>query len=69
MFPLTRVKNDIEIDGFHAIYYFEFDKNYYHLPESHNFWEIVYVDKGEIITLTDGKSSTLSEGQAIFHKP
>ncbi|MEE0410411.1 MAG: AraC family transcriptional regulator [Clostridia bacterium] len=69
MFPLTRVKNDIEIDGFHAIYYFEFDKNYYHLPESHNFWEMVYVDKGEIITLTDGKSSTLSEGQAIFHKP
>ncbi len=69
MFPLTPVKNDIEIDGFHAIYYFEFDKNYYHLPESHNFWEMVYVDKGEIIALTDGKSSMLSEGQAIFHKP
>ena len=69
MFPLTSVKNEIEIDGFHAIYYFEFDKHYYHLPESHNFWEMVYVDKGEIIALTDGKSSTLSEGQAIFHKP
>ena len=69
MFPLTRVKNDIEIDGFHAIYYFEFGKHYYHLPESHNFWEMVYVDKGEIIALTDGKSSTLCEGQAIFHKP
>ncbi len=69
MFPLTRVKNDIEIDGFHAIYYFEFGKHHYHLPESHNFWEMVYVDKGEIIALTDGKSSTLCEGQAIFHKP
>ncbi|MBQ3124561.1 MAG: helix-turn-helix domain-containing protein [Clostridia bacterium] len=69
MFPLTQVKNDIELDGFHSIYYFEFGKDYYHLPENHDYWEMVYVDKGEIIALSDGKSSKLCEGQAIFHKP
>ena len=69
MFPLTKVKNDITLDGFHSIYYFEFGKEHYHLPESHNYWEMVYVDKGKIVAFSDGKSSTLDEGQAIFHKP
>ena len=69
MFPLTQIKNDVDLDGFHTIYYFEFGKAHYHLPESHDYWEMVYVDQGEIIALSDGKSSKLCEGQAIFHKP
>lgn len=69
MFPLTQIKNDINLDGFHSIYYFEFGKDHYHLPESHDYWEMVYVDKGKIVAFSDGKSSNLDEGQAIFHKP
>ncbi len=69
MFPLTQVKNDIELLGFHNIYYFEFGKNHYHAPEKHDFWEMVYVDKGKILANTNGYICTLDEGQAIFHGP
>ena len=69
MFPLVQVKNDIEIEGFHNIYYFEFGKNHYHPTEKHEFWEMVYVDKGKILANTNGNICTLEEGQAIFHGP
>ena len=69
MFPLTQIKTDIYIEGFNNIYYFEFGKYHKHELESHDFWEMVYVDKGKIIANTEGKTAILEEGQAIFHKP
>lgn len=67
--PLTPTNTAIEIDGFHTIYYFEFGKEFTHAPEKHDFWEMVYVDKGSIIAVTDGIGCPLSQGQAIFHEP
>ncbi len=69
MFPLTDAVEEISLDGFHNIYYFEFGKFHYHSPEKHGFWEMVYVDKGKILANTDGNICTLEEGQAIFHSP
>lgn len=63
------VKNEIRIDGFGSVYYFEHGKEFYHNPERHNSWEIVYVDRGRIIAVTDGVGSILEEGYAIFHEP
>ncbi len=63
------VKEEIRINGFISIYYFENDKEFYHEPEQHNFWEMVYVDNGEIIAVTDGVGQPLCAGQAIFHVP
>ncbi len=68
-FEIHPIKRDIIIDGFNSIYYFEFGKNFTHTPEKHDFWEMVYVDSGEISAVTDGLGQTLSQGQVIFHKP
>lgn len=65
----SAVKKEIEITEFRSVYYFEHGKEFYHSPEQHNSWEIVYVDKGEIIAVTDGIGQTLKEGEAIFHEP
>lgn len=69
MFEVQRIKREIEIEGFNSIYYFEFGKNFSHPPEKHDFWEMVYVDSGEIVAITNGIGCTLSQGQAIFHEP
>lgn len=69
MFPLKEVKNDINIEGFHNIYYFEFGKSHSHKPECHDYWEMVYVDRGKITAMADNDVYTLEEGQAIFHSP
>ncbi len=63
------IKNEIRIQGFCSVYYFEHGKEFYHAPEQHNSWEMVYVDRGQIIAVTDGIGCALEEGKAIFHEP
>ena len=63
------INNEIQIKSFGSVYYFEFGKDFTHPPEKHNSWEMVYVDKGSIIAVTDGVGASLEQGQAIFHQP
>ena len=69
MYELQKIRNEFTVTGFYSIYYFEFTKDFTHVPESHDFWELVYVDNGEIIAVTDGVSIPLTQGQVIFHEP
>lgn len=69
MFELQPINFEIQIKGFHSIYYFEFGKDFTHIAEKHDFWEMVYVDSGRIITVTDGVENVLRQGQVIFHEP
>ena len=69
MFDTQGIKCEISIDGFNSIYYFEFGKEFTHAPEKHDFWEMVYVDSGEINAITNGLGCTLRQGQVIFHEP
>ena len=69
MFDMQPIKEEITIQGFNSIYYFELGKDFTHEPEAHDFWEMVYVDNGNIYAITDGVGCNLSQGQVIFHKP
>ena len=57
------------IDNIVTIHYFEFPKNFRFKGEKHDFWEMVYADKKDIIITTDQESFVLKEGNAVFHKP
>ena len=63
------VKREIRIKGFHSVYYFAFSKDFYHEPEQHDFWEMVYVDNGKVNAITNGVGCVLEQGQVIFHQP
>lgn len=52
-----------------TIHYFEYASDYYFPGESHNFWEFLCVDKGEVNVLADDKPYLLKKDQIIFHKP
>ena len=69
MFDMQEIRNDFEIKGLNSIYYFEFGKNFNQKPETHDFWEMVYVDSGSIFAFADGSRFELNQGQAIFHEP
>jgi AraC-like DNA-binding protein len=68
-FIKTNLKEDIVIKSVVTIHYFELSKNYKFLGESHNFWELVYLDKGELEVLADNNVYVLNQGEMIFHKP
>lgn len=52
-----------------SLHYFEFAKNFRFEGERHDFWELVYVDKGEIEVFADQEGYRLQQGDVIFHKP
>ena len=64
-----KIANLIAINKIVTIHYFEFAKNFVFNGESHDFWEMVYVDSGEIEVSANKKRHTLRQGNVIFHKP
>jgi len=59
----------IEIQELFSVHYFEYSSDYSFPGESHDFWELVYVDSGTIQVTADSQSYSLSRGQMIFHAP
>lgn len=66
---LHKPKKPFDIIGLYTFYYYEHDKNFYFPGERHDFWEIVYVDRGEISVVAENSGHILKQGDIIFHKP
>lgn len=64
-----KIANLINITKIVTIHYYEFNKNYCYDGESHNFWEMVYVDSGNVKIKANSKEFHLKQGEIIFHKP
>lgn len=67
----TRVSFDkvFNIEKIITIFYMEFSKSFSYEGERHDFWEMVYVDKGEMICTADKNRFVLKSGEMTFHKP
>ena len=65
----TKLENIIEISKIVTVHYYEFDKSFVFGGESHDFWEMVYIDKGRVLIRRDKEELTLSQGEIVFHKP
>ncbi len=57
------------IDKIITLFYMELSKNFYYDGEQHDFWEMVYIDKGEMICTADKNRFILKSGEMTFHKP
>ena len=64
-----KIENLLVVRNIVTIHYFEFDKDFEGPTESHDFWELVYADKGSILCTADRKELELCEGEILFHKP
>ena len=63
------LKETFTVKSIFTIHYFRYGKNFRVRKESHNFWEMVYIDSGEAIITADEREFVLKQGQAYFHKP
>lgn len=64
------IKSLLCVEAFISMHYHEYHKNFVFSGEKHNFWEAVYIDKGEIIVSRDSKKKKkITQGQMIFFKP
>ena len=67
----TRIGFDkvFNVEAIITLFYMEFSKNFRYEGESHDFWEMVYIDKGEMICQADKKRFVLKSGEMTCHKP
>ena len=65
----TDLQRALLIDSIISFHYYDFRPSYIGENESHNFWEMVYVDAGRIICHAGPDFVPLSQGEAVFHPP
>ena len=66
--PLCPIR-PITVDALYSVHYFEYSSDYSFAGERHDFWELLYVDKGELTVTAGEKQLELVSGQIIFHEP
>ncbi len=68
-YRMLKPQNEIVIRGLYSLHYFQFASGYVFEGEKHNFWEIVYIDRGEAEIGADSDIRRLDAGQLLFHQP
>ena len=68
-FVKTALPHEIAIDSIITLHYFRYAKDFLFSGEKHDFWELAYVDKGEVGVMADNNGYVLQQGEAIFHEP
>ena len=68
-YTAVELQRPIRIERIITVHYFEYGPDYAFAGESHDFWEIVYVDKGEIIAQAGEAEHLLQKDQMLFHEP
>lgn len=68
-FYKTNLPCPVNVTGVYTIHYFKYGKRFRFPLESHDFWEMIFIDSGQAKVITDNKICNLKQGEAIFHKP
>ena len=63
------IKEQIRITDMYSLFVVHYDCGYAFPGESHNFWECVYIIKGEACISGNERVYNLAQGSIIFHKP
>ena len=66
--PLTP-RRPIEVGQLYSVHYFEYPVGYAYPGEAHDFWELLYVDRGSLSVTAGERELRLSQGQIVFHAP
>lgn len=59
----------VEVRQLYSVHYFEYTGSYAYPGERHDFWELLYVDKGVVQVTAGERTCRLNQGQVIFHAP
>lgn len=64
-----KIDKPVKVSKLVTVHYFELNKDFEYPPESHDFWELNYVDKGHLYCYNDQKEIELFQGDIVFFKP
>jgi len=65
----TKIIPVISVSALYTVHYFNYGKKFRFDGESHDFWEIIFIDRGCVTITADDRIIELNQGEAYFHKP
>lgn len=68
-FVRTMLTPSVSVEQLISFHYFEYANGFVFEGEHHDFWELLYVDKGSVEVRADDRTHELTQGHIIFHKP
>ena len=68
-YKIHKLHTDVSVTGLINVSYYTLSKDFLWCGESHDFWEMVYVDKGELVITAGEDTYLLKSGEAAFHCP
>ncbi len=63
------LSQELIVNKLYSMHYFEYMNDFVFKGESHDFWEFLCVDKGELFVTADAAEYHLKKGDIIFHCP
>ena len=69
IFYKYKISNVLSISEIVTIHYQKLFKNYEFPSEEHDFWEIMYCDKNQVLVTIDNKTLLLKKGEIVFIQP
>lgn len=68
-YKIHKLETVVSVTGLVNVSYYTLSKDFLWSGESHDFWEMVYVDKGEMVVTAGTDTYLLKSGEAAFHCP
>lgn len=68
-YKIHKLDTAFSVSGLVNVSYYTLAKDFLWCGESHDFWEMVYVDKGEMVITAGTDTYLLKSGEAAFHCP
>lgn len=59
----------VSVDSIDFIRYFELDDDFDDMPEKHEAWEMIYMDRGDCNIIANNEVIPLHQGEIYFHPP
>ena len=65
-----KLRKEIVIGALYAVHYLELVQDFFFEPEIHeDYWELVYVDRGQVLVTAKDEEFYMGRGELIFHAP
>lgn len=68
-FHLNEFEQVLSVSRIANLHYFEFTPQYQTVEDHHDFFELIYVDRGAITVEADNYSGLLADNQLLIHRP
>ena len=68
-YVFTVMEKPVTVDAVISVHYYEYPIDFSYSGEVHDFWELVYADKGEAIITAGTQELCLEQGYMYLHKP